>query len=131
MPSTDDIPPWADEPSSDVPSESEPVTQHQHLALIRMVKDLTAQVRQLSVEVATLKEGRPAAAPKPDNTQGDKLQSGKHAGKTRDWVVKEAPDYVVYLDDNGWAETRWGFTKEQIAAARSNPLLAVLQNKRR
>lgn len=124
MPSTE--PPWEDEPADDM----RPVTQFQIRALTRMVTDLAAAVRTQSLEIEKLKEGRPTAAPKPDNTQGDTLASGKHAGKTRDWVVKNAPDYLVYLDDNGWAETRWGFTKEQIAAARANPLLAVFQKRR-
>jgi hypothetical protein len=130
MPSTD-IPPWDDELPADVPAEGELVTQHQHRALLRMVTDLSAAVRAQDIRIATLERGKPAAAAKIDNTQGDKLQSGQHVGKTRDWVVKNAPDYVVYLAKNGWATTRWGFTAEQIAAAEENPLLPILQSRRR
>lgn len=119
---TDDIPPWVDEQA---PTDNEPVTQSQHLALMRMVTDLKEQVRKLQIEVTNLQ-----AQKLPPATPPGTLTSGKYAGKTRDWCVLQQPDYVVYLADNGWSE-KWGFTDEQVDAARRNPKLAELQRSRR
>ena len=121
MPSTE-IPPWAD----DDPDPAGPVTQAQHAALMRMVSDLKQQVRQLQIEMAQQQADGLAPAPAPGT-----LTSGKHAGKTREWCVENAPDYVVFLADSGWAESRWGFTPEQVERARENPKLEILRRARR
>ena len=112
-------PPWEDIPesSSSTQQESAYVTQSQHSALLQMVKDLQAQVRQLM--------GQKASA-HPEGT----LQSGKYAGKTRDWVVENAPDYVVYLKEMGYID-KWGFSEEQIKKALASPKLEALQRARK
>lgn len=80
-------PPWEEDEQT-----GELATLAQLNVLRRQVEDLEAKVRLQSTQLAALLEGRSAAAPKPDNSTGDRLQSGKYAGKTREWVVKEAPD---------------------------------------
>lgn len=120
-------PPWEDEPT--LPS-SAPVTQSQHSATLRLIADLKEIVRKLQIEMAQHQANGLPPAPAPNRT-GDTLASGKHAGKTREWCVAEAPDYVVFLADSGWATSRWGFSEEQIERARANPKLAALQRARR
>jgi len=124
-------PPWEEiPPESNSSMEKEnlsaiPVTQAQQKAMLQLVNGLQDQVRKLELRMAKLESGKPGSA-YPEGT----LQTGKHAGKTRDWVVENAPDYVVYLKEMGYID-KWGFSEEQIEKALASPKLEALQRARK
>lgn len=82
------------------------------LDLERRVKSLEDYVRELNKAVAdlTLLVQNPPAPPV-------NLLRGKYTGKSRDWVVRNDPRYVVFLSGlSSWGS--WGFTQEQLEAAK-------------
>ena len=121
--------PWEEDPPEELQVlPTGPVTQAQHAALMRMVKDLQRAVRNLENKPQAKQTSAPASMA---NTDGmGTLIRGKYAGKTHTYVVQNHPDYICYLADNGWLEN-WGFTKEEEEEARANPLLPKLLKARR